>query len=144
MNRSIIVKSTIVVTIVGLLVWVFFGKQVDTTAVNNAAIVSVIVPDLPSELQLGKDLFDTKCADCHGANAAGKNGKGPPLVHIIYEPNHHPDESFALAAKNGTQAHHWPFGNMPPVANISNSELVEIINYVRHLQRANGIGVTQK
>ena len=69
----------------------------------------------------------------------GRRELPPPLVHKIYEPNHHGDLSFQLAAKNGVRAHHWPFGNMPPIEGVSENEVSEIIVYVRELQRANDI-----
>jgi hypothetical protein len=39
----------------------------------------------------------------------------------------------------GVQAHHWRFGNMPPVEGITRAEVATIITYIRELQRANGI-----
>ncbi|HSM30420.1 MAG TPA: c-type cytochrome, partial [Woeseiaceae bacterium] len=63
----------------------------------------------------------------------------PPLIHRIYEPNHHGDQSFYLAAKQGVRSHHWPFGDMPPVESITDAEVGQIVAYVRTLQRANGI-----
>lgn len=140
MNRSTILTAIVFTAIVGYIVWVLFGEQPKSHVDNAALLVSVVVPEIPGELKQGKKLFDANCSNCHGANAAGKNGIGPPLIHIIYEPNHHSDGSFILAAKNGVRSHHWPFGNMPPVSGITESEVLKIIDYVRHLQRANGIG----
>ena len=88
---------------------------------------------------IGKRAFDAKCASCHGANAAGQNGVAPPLVHKIYEPGHHSDEAFQRAAKSGVRAHHWQFGNMPPVSGLTRGDVQHIALYVRELQRANGI-----
>ena len=79
------------------------------------------------------------CAACHGANAAGQNGVAPPLVHKIYEPSHHGDAAFLLAAKQGVRAHHWKFGNMPPVEGVTPGDVKMVVAYVRELQRANGI-----
>ena len=45
----------------------------------------------------GATLFTTHCAGCHGVAASGTD-KGPPLVHRIYEPGHHPDGAFLRAA----------------------------------------------
>ena len=104
------------------------------------AIVAVTVPDaLSSNAQIGLSAFTAKCAACHGENAGGKEGLAPPLVHEIYEPSHHGDESFQRAASVGVRQHHWPFGNMPPVDDITRGEVAMIIAYVRELQRANGI-----
>ena len=100
--------------------------------------VAVIVPELSAAAQVGRTKFEANCMRCHGKNAAG-SGKGPPIIHTIYRPSHHADLSFYLAVKNGVQAHHWPFGNMPPVAGVKEEEVKQIIQYIRELQRANGI-----
>ncbi|MBO0334926.1 cytochrome c [Sneathiella sp. CAU 1612] len=116
--------------------WLYPGQPEVKT---GQPIVVVNVPELSIASQSGKQAFDKYCASCHGSNAAGQEGRAPPLIHRIYEPNHHGDMAFLLAAKNGVRAHHWPFGNMPPVEGISEAEIQNIILYVRELQRANGI-----
>jgi len=88
---------------------------------------------------IGERVFNAKCAVCHGKNAAGQEGLAPPLVHQFYVPSHHGDGAFFNAARNGVTAHHWDFGNMPPVAAITDAEIGLIVTYVRTLQRANGI-----
>jgi len=60
-------------------------------------------------------------------------------VHKIYEPGHHGDISFQRAAEFGVKAHHWRFGDMPPVPGISADQVSLLVRYVRELQRANGI-----
>lgn len=108
--------------------------------IEGAPIVAVALPDtLSSEAQIGKRAFDAVCAACHGANAAGSLGYGPPLVHKIYEPSHHGDMSFVMAAQRGVQSHHWRFGDMPPQTGVTGADIKAIIAYVRELQRANGI-----
>ncbi|WP_288901592.1 cytochrome c [uncultured Sneathiella sp.] len=116
--------------------WLYPGQPEVKT---GQPIVVVNIPELSIASQSGKQAFDKYCASCHGSNAAGQEGRAPPLIHRIYEPNHHGDMAFFLAAKNGVRAHHWPFGNMPPVEGISEAEIRNIILYVRELQRANGI-----
>ena len=113
----------------------------DLSAVEEGdPIVEVTLPsELSQTAELGKRVFDTSCAACHGANAAGQNGVAPPLVHKIYEPSHHSDAAFLLAAKNGVRAHHWNFGNMPPVEGLTDADVKMVAAYVRELQRANGI-----
>jgi mono/diheme cytochrome c family protein len=115
------------------------SDTVETVKAQGTALGVVQVPDLSDRAKQGKLAFDANCASCHGANAAGQDGVAPPLVHIIYEPNHHGDASFLLAAKNGVRAHHWPFGDMPAVQNITDDSIALIVTYVRELQRANGI-----
>ena len=103
-------------------------------------MVQVAVPEAFSDnARIGKVAFEAKCAVCHGVNAAGQAGVAPPLVHKIYEPSHHGDGAFLLAARNGVRAHHWRFGNMPAVEDVTDGEVKMIIAYVRELQRANGI-----
>lgn len=86
----------------------------------------------------GATLFAENCARCHG-DAGGGTDMGPPLVHKLYEPGHHPDFSFQRAVKNGVIAHHWDFGDMPPAAGLSEDEVTQIIAYIRGLQREGGI-----
>ena len=102
-------------------------------------IAEVRVPTLSAAATAGEAVFDANCAACHGDNAAGRDGAGPPLVHTIYEPNHHSDAAFFLAARQGVRSHHWPFGNMPPVEGVSDDDVALIVAYVRELQRANGV-----
>ena len=90
------------------------------------------------DVAAGEQGFSTYCIACHGEAAAGTE-QGPPLVHIVYEPSHHPDDAFRSAARNGVQPHHWEFGPMPPVQAIPDDELDAVIAYVRRLQRDAGI-----
>ncbi len=99
---------------------------------------AIVVPVLTTEQETGRILFDANCAACHGSNASGSD-QGPPLVHRIYEPSHHSDMAFVLAARQGVRAHHWRFGNMPAIGSVTEDEVVQITAYVRALQRANGI-----
>lgn len=111
-----------------------------TSMLDDGAIVAVNVPSTFSDQeQTGKRGFDAVCAKCHGTNAQGREGSGPPLVHKIYEPSHHGDMAFLLAAQNGVRSHHWKFGNMPPVEGVTQADVKNIVAYVRALQRENGI-----
>jgi cytochrome c len=115
-------------------------KVVVDKKVAEGALANVLLPDtLSQNAQIGKLAFEIKCVSCHGTNAAGQAGVAPPLVHIIYEPNHHGDESFQRAAALGVRAHHWSFGNMPAVEGLTRTDVKMIVAYIRELQRANGI-----
>jgi mono/diheme cytochrome c family protein len=94
---------------------------------------------LPAELATGRQLFEANCQRCHGSQASGTE-MGPPLVHVIYEPNHHSDAAFQRAAALGVPAHHWTFGDMPPVPGVTPEQVAEITAYVRWLQRQAEIG----
>jgi mono/diheme cytochrome c family protein len=129
-----------------------------STAAAALAIVAILLnrtpssgPTIPVDVRMparlsalaaeGRDLFASTCAGCHGERAAGTD-RGPPLVHVIYEPNHHADIAFFLAVRNGVRAHHWTHGNMPPLSHVSESDVGKMVRYVRELQLANGIGAS--
>ena len=117
------------------------GDQVgEGMALPAGALAAVkLPPSFEEQEQLGKRAYDVVCASCHGVNGQGQDGVAPPLVHKIYEPSHHGDMAFVLAAQNGVRAHHWKFGNMPAVEGVTNEDVLNIVAYIRALQRANGI-----
>jgi mono/diheme cytochrome c family protein len=127
-----IVILLILVGGVGIIAYNAFrgGAQVGAAVVEPATLSPVAAT--------GKALFAANCATCHGAEANGTD-HGPPFVNDIYNPGHHPDEAFLFAAKNGVRAHHWRFGNMPPVQGVTDADVSAIVRYVRELQEANGI-----
>ncbi len=106
---------------------------------GGAPIVEVTVPPLDAQQTEGATLFEGHCAACHGPDAAGREGTAPPLVHEIYEPDHHPDAAFVAAVELGVHAHHWKYGDMPAVPGLDRDAIADITAYVRALQRANGI-----
>ena len=112
----------------------------ELSVIDNSAIVSIELPDELSKVaQIGKIAFQSNCLACHGENAVGQKGVAPPLIHKIYEPSHHGDESFQRAISVGVRAHHWKFGNMPAIEGLTRGDVKAIIAYVRELQAANGI-----
>ena len=114
------------------------GAESGSGSGPQTARVAVQVPPLTLTAKKGEAAFNANCAACHGDNASGTD-QGPPLVHNIYNPGHHADQSFFLAAKRGVRGHHWPYGDMPPQPQVSAGEVSAIIAYVRELQSANGI-----
>lgn len=127
-----------VTTIIVLAVVVYLRNGGDVRS-GGEALVEVAVPEMTADQRRGETAFNAGCASCHGINAAGRDGMAPPLVHKIYEPSHHSDMAFVLAAKQGVRQHHWRFGNMPPQPDVTDEQMQSIIAYVRTLQRANGI-----
>lgn len=113
-----------------LLAAVMLWPRAGATAPQPAAV--------PAEFKKGEAAFNANCARCHGERGVGTS-QGPPLVHKIYEPNHHGDAAFQRAAAMGVRAHHWQFGDMPRVSTVVPAEVDEIIKYVRWLQRQAGI-----
>lgn len=138
--KSVIAFSALAV-IFGLAsaLWLSVNNSADDIIIKSVS-TNVLLPDtLSQNAQIGKLAFEAKCTSCHGTNAAGRDGVAPPLVHIIYEPNHHGDESIQRAVAMGVQAHHWSFGNMPAVEGLTRGDVKMIIKYIRELQRENGI-----
>jgi mono/diheme cytochrome c family protein len=118
----------------GLLVWAMFYS----VSSNSKSTVSVKLANLSSQARAGQVAFDANCASCHGKNTAGTE-KGPPFVHDIYNPGHHPDAAFSSAVHRGVAQHHWPYGDMPAQPQVTDQEVADIVRYVRELQEANGI-----
>jgi mono/diheme cytochrome c family protein len=131
MKRAIL--ATLVV--LGCVAGIYFVMNADSRGLS----VDIQIPPLSAKEQQGAVLYAQNCASCHGENGAGRNGVGPPLVHIIYEPSHHPDGAFYAAVQLGVRAHHWGFGDMPRQSHVTEPEITQIIAYIRALQRANGI-----
>ena len=116
------------------------SEQSEDRASDGEALATVVLPEsFSTTAQIGQKVFDANCAACHGVNAAGRDGLGPPLVHLVYEPSHHADESIYRAVAMGVMAHHWRFGNMPRVEGVSRREVDSVVAYIRELQRTNGI-----
>ncbi len=103
------------------------------------AMVAIQMPPIEGNAAIGQRIFDVSCASCHGVNAVGVDGAGPPLIHKIYEPSHHADEAFQRAVSQGVRSHHWQFGDMPPVEGLTRGDVAMVIAYIREIQRANGI-----
>ena len=122
----------------GLYVMITKPNSGDGGASGPAYMVDVSVPDLTPLAKEGEEIFNNNCAACHGDNAGGSEN-GPSLIYTTYNPGHHADEAFFRAAKNGVRAHHWGFGDMPPVIGITDQEILKIVRYIRDLQFANGI-----
>ena len=139
-------KLAIAAALIGLAAVAYFTFGPDTNAPTEVAdagggpIVQVVLPAaLTAEQELGKTIFEAKCAVCHAVNAVGQEGVAPPLVHKIYEPSHHGDEAFQRAVALGVRGHHWTFGDMPPVDGLTRGDVKLVVAYIRALQRENGI-----
>ncbi len=95
-------------------------------------------PGLMPNPSQGKALYGKHCATCHGGDLKGTD-KGPPFLHRVYQPSHHADAAFQLAARNGVKAHHWQFGDMAPLAQVTPDEVAHVTAYIRSEQRKVGI-----
>ncbi len=138
-TRPRLIGLLVLLVLAGVAGYAYVGQTSTAEPGSGAPIAEVVVPELDAAAQEGKAAYQESCTSCHGDNAAGQEGVAPPLVHPIYEPGHHGDASFHMAAQNGARSHHWPFGDMPPVEDVTQSDVDKILTYVRTLQRANGI-----
>ncbi|MBL7003253.1 MAG: cytochrome c [Gammaproteobacteria bacterium] len=93
---------------------------------------------LPFKYAKGQNLFNKNCSSCHGTTLLGSE-TGPPLLHNFYKPSHHGDSSFYRAALSGVRAHHWSFGDMPPVPEMTQKKLNSIVPYIRYFQQQKGL-----
>ena len=114
------------------------GSNAQSVSSSSPEILASANTPLPAELKEGEAKFNKFCSRCHGRQGTGTDN-GPPLVHKIYEPNHHADMAFQRAAAQGVRAHHWKFGNMPKIEGVVPEDVTQIIGYVRWLQRQAGI-----
>jgi len=91
---------------------------------------TLVVPD---EYKTGQKLFHKVCANCHGADAMGKNSKAPRLIDEDYLPENFSDDDLTEQIINGSD-------KMPAQKNkVNASEIKEIIKYLRYSQKAAGI-----
>ena len=114
------------------------GSNAQSVSASSPADLAAAEKPLPVELKEGEAKFQNFCSQCHGLQGKGTD-QGPPLVHKIYEPNHHADMAFQRAAAQGVRAHHWKFGNMPKIEGVVPEDVTQIIGYIRWLQRQAGI-----
>ena len=104
---------------------------------RSGAIEAEIDPQDPELVAAGAELYADNCAECHGADLRGTD-RGPSHLSEVYEPNHHGDGAFHVAVLAGSPEHHWDFGPMPPVEDLSEEDVDAIVAYVREQQRLEG------
>lgn len=98
----------------------------DRTDLRRAPLLS------PTAWQ-GRKLYKKWCGSCHGKTTGG-TASGPPLV--MYRAEHHGDDTFHRAVREGVKQHHWSYGDMPAIPDLVDDEVSEIIAYVRETQTA--------
>ena len=94
-------------------------------------------PSVPFDSGDGATLYQSNCASCHGADLRGTDN-GPSHLSIVYEPNHHGDDSFRSAIINGAKQHHWNFGDMAAIQGLDDAQVAAIIGFVRSEQERQG------
>jgi mono/diheme cytochrome c family protein len=120
------------------------GRTVPTGVLIGLAIVmgacgsdTSTLPATADASGQGAEVYASSCASCHGADLRGTE-KGPSQLSIVYEPNHHGDDSYRSAIANGAPQHHWSFGDMAPVEGLSDDDVEAVIAYIRSEQQRQG------
>ena len=85
---------------------------------------------VPAEFESGQNHFHRVCANCHGADALGKQTRAPGLIDPEYFSEHFSDEEMYKQIIEGSD-------KMRPQRNkLSDPEVAEIIKYIRYSQKA--------
>lgn len=103
-----------------------------------SSVTSADEPKVPFVHAKGAKLYQDNCAVCHGQTLTGTK-QGPPLLHPFYKPSHHADFAFYRAALKGVQAHHWEFGDMPPIQGITREDMDSVVPFIRWYQKEKGL-----
>jgi mono/diheme cytochrome c family protein len=113
-----------------LIACVYFTTVIIGCGQSDSAPITV---PLPADEIDGATIYEARCASCHGSDLRGTD-EGPTQLSIVYEPNHHSDDSYRSAIRNGAAEHHFNFGDMKPVAGITDEQIESVIAYVRAQQ----------
>lgn len=87
-------------------------------------------------IERGEVIYGGNCAQCHGADLAGVDSRGPSLLEPIYGPEQLTDAEFADAIRNGVEQDVWEFGPMPANGAITDDQIAAILTFVRARQGA--------
>ena len=92
---------------------------------------------VPPEFIAGQNQFHRVCANCHGADALGKNTKAPGLIDPEYLPENFSNDEIYKQVIEGSD-------KMPSQRNkISDSEITEIIKYLRYSQKEADLAIEE-
>lgn len=122
--------------VVVVLVVVVSGGSAPQDPMTGSSEFDIAVQD-PVLVSEGDVLYQANCGACHGSDLRGTD-IGPSHLSILYNPDHHGDGAFVLAALNGVRSHHWNFGDMAPVPDLSQEDMDRIVAFVRENQRIEG------
>ena len=110
--------------------------SIEVTLITTALVfISSCAPPqptkiVPAEFKTGQNYYHKVCANCHGADALGKQTKAPGLIDPEYLPENFSDEEIYNQIIEGSD-------KMPPQRNkLSDPEVAEIIKYIRYSQKA--------
>ena len=117
--------------------------SIEVTLITTALVfISSCAPPqptkiVPAEFKSGQNYYHKICANCHGADALGKQTRAPGLIDPEYFSENFSDEEMYKQIIEGSD-------KMPPQRNkLSDPEVAEIIKYLRYSQKAAGIIVEE-
>ena len=85
---------------------------------------------VPAEFKAGQNYYHRVCANCHGADALGKQTRAPGLIDPEYLSENFSDEEMYTQIIEGSDKMSSQRGK------VSDSEVAEIIKYLRYSQKA--------
>ena len=110
--------------------------SIEATLITTALIfISSCAPPQPTkidpaEFKTGQNYYHKICANCHGADALGKQTRAPGLIDPEYLPENFSDEEMYKQIIEGSD-------KMPSQRNkLSDPEVAEITKYIRYSQKA--------
>ena len=92
---------------------------------------------VPAEFESGQNNFHRVCANCHGADALGKQTRAPGLIDPEYFSENFSDEEMYKQIIEGSDK------MRPQRSKVSDPEVAEIIKYLRYSQKAADIIVEE-
>ena len=117
--------------------------SIEVTLITTALVfISSCAPPqptkiVPAEFKAGQNYYHRVCANCHGADALGKQTRAPGLIDPEYLSENFSDEEMYKQIIEGSD-------KMPPQRNkLSDPEVAEIIKYLRYSQKTAGIIVEE-
>jgi mono/diheme cytochrome c family protein len=133
----VLIRAIIIITLL-LLTALFIVWKLAPGPEERLSGLGLPKGEVTASIRQGGELYRTWCARCHGADLKGTE-QGPPLLHPYYRPEHHGDLAFYLAIANGVRQHHWDFGDMPAIPEVTSEQVPHVVAYVRARQREAGL-----
>ena len=85
---------------------------------------------VPAEFKAGQNYYHRVCANCHGADALGKQTRAPGLIDPEYSSENFSDEEMYTQIIEGSDK------MSSQRSKVSDPEVAEIIKYLRYSQKA--------
>ena len=113
--------------------------SIEVTLITTALVfISSCAPPqptkiVPAEFKAGQNYYHRVCANCHGADALGKQTRAPGLIDPEYLSENFSDEEMYTQIIEGSDK------MSSQRSKVSDPEVAEIIKYLRYSQKAAGI-----